>query len=73
MDRDIRDELAALRALCHDTPSRAAWLEICRLVQRLGFSGLKVDSCGNQRNMSEWAALSAPPARPSVCARRSTL
>jgi hypothetical protein len=36
-------------------------VEDANLTESLSFDGLKIDSCGNQRNMTEWAVEFAKP------------
>ena len=41
----------------------AHYAQDANLTESLNFDGLKIDSCGNQRDMSKWAALFAQPGR----------
>eukprot|EP01045_Picozoa_sp_COSAG04_P007551 COSAG04_NODE_397_length_14976_cov_7.007663_8_plen_278_part_00 len=41
----------------------AHYAQDANLTESLNFDGLKIDSCGNQRDMSRWAALFAKPGR----------
>ena len=41
----------------------AHYAQDANLTESLNFDGLKIDSCGNQRDMSKWAALFAKPDR----------
>ena len=48
----------------HDTcwDENAHYTQDANLTMSLGFDGVKIDSCGNQRDMTEWAAEFAGPA-----------
>ena len=48
----------------HDTcwDENAHYAQDANLTMSLGFDGVKIDSCGNQRDMAEWAAEFAQPA-----------
>ena len=46
---------------------------IANLTESMDFDGLKVDSCGNQRDMTKWAAEFAKPGRhPLMVVRRTS-
>eukprot|EP01062_Namystynia_karyoxenos_P054557 TRINITY_DN449_c0_g3_i1.p1 TRINITY_DN449_c0_g3~~TRINITY_DN449_c0_g3_i1.p1 ORF type:complete len:430 (+),score=140.87 TRINITY_DN449_c0_g3_i1:82-1371(+) len=48
---------------CHETGLPTHYKQDAAFVEGLGFAGVKIDSCGNQRNMTEWAQLFAADGR----------
>ena len=48
---------------CHEKGA-THYPQDAHLAEALGFDSLKIDSCGNQRDMAEWASLFAKEARP---------